>query len=304
MNISNIFLLYQRLALSVTPNPHFPRDGKMPSTPSNFDLHVHTEFSPDSTTPLEAYALRANQLSIHVGFLDHFELAFLDRHDYLNPNQFPRLLEEYDRVHSRYPSTSIGLEVDYYTDLAPQLAEFCDDYKNDFDYFIGVVHTVNRLALTILEEMDELVKKIGLREILERYFDEVESAIRSQLFTGIAHIDGVMRFLPRYSGSSEVTSLWKQKTKELGLLCQEQDVLIEVNLRGLKHPWGRMHPDPQLIDELIQSGAQFFVGSDSHSLKDFENTAPQLRQMNSFLVDQNALRLPESLKISTLHNEK
>jgi HisJ family histidinol phosphate phosphatase len=276
----------------------------MASTPSCYDLHLHTEFSPDSSTRLEVYAQRADQLSIHVGFLDHFELAFLDRPDYLNQNQFPRLLEEYDRVHSHYPFTSIGLEVDYYTDLAPQLAEFCDDYKNDFDYFIGVVHTVNLLALTIREEMDELVKKIGLREILERYFNEVESAIQSQLFAGIAHIDGVMRFFPLYSGSSEVTSLWKQRTKELGLLCRNQDVLIEVNLRGLNHPWGRIHPDPQIIDELILSGAQFFVGSDSHSLKDFENTAPQLCQMNSYLVAKKALRLPESLKVFPLNTEK
>ncbi|MDO8125109.1 MAG: histidinol-phosphatase HisJ family protein [Candidatus Hermodarchaeota archaeon] len=283
---------------------HFFRDHRMTNTPSSYDLHLHTEFSPDSSTPLEAYARCANQLAIHIGFLDHFELAFLDRIDYLNPNRFPRLLEEYDRVHSQYPYTSLGLEVDYYTDLAPQLAEFCDDYKKDFDYFIGVVHTIDRLALTIVEEMEELVKTIGLREILERYFDEVESAIRSQLFSGIAHIDGVMRFLPLFPGSPEVNSLWKQRTKELGLLCQEQGVLIEVNLRGLNHPWGRMHPDPQIIDELILSGAKFFVGSDSHSLKDFENTAPQLCQLNAYLAEKQALRLPESIQSSILQSEK
>ena len=276
----------------------------MTKTPSNYDLHLHTEFSPDSSTPLEAYAQRANQLAIHVGFLDHFELAFLDRKDYLNPNDFSRLLEEYDRVHSQYPNTSLGLEVDYYTDLASQLAEFCDDYRKDFDYFIGVVHTVNRLALTIVEEMEELVKTIGLRETLERYFDEVDSAIRSKLFSGIAHIDGVMRFLPLFPGSSKVTSLWKQRTKELGLLCKEQGVLIEVNLRGLNHPWCRMHPDPQLIDELILAGAKFFVGSDSHSLKDFENTAPKLCQLNAYLAEKHAFRLPDSIQRSVLHGEE
>ncbi len=276
----------------------------MKRKPSNYDLHLHTEFSPDSSTPLEAYAQRANQLGIHVGFLDHFELAFLDRKDYLNPNHFPHLLEVYDRVHSQYPYTSLGLEVDYYSDLASQLAEFCDDYKSDFDYFIGVVHTVNRLALTIVEEMEELVKTIGLREILERYFDEVESAIRSQLFSGIAHIDGVMRFVPLFPGSSKVTSIWTQQTTDLGLLCQELGVLVEVNLRGLNHPWGRMHPDPQIIDELILSGAKFFVGSDSHSLKDFEKTAPQLCQLNAYLAEKRALRLPESIQSSLLHAEK
>lgn len=276
----------------------------MTRKPSSYDLHLHTEFSPDSSTPLEAYAQLANQLDIHVGFLDHFELAFLDRKDYLNPHHFPRLLEVYDRVHSQYPYTSLGLEVDYYADLAPQLAEFCDDYKGDFDYFIGVVHTVNRLALTIAEEMEELVNTIGLREILERYFNEVESAIRSQLFSGIAHIDGVMRFVPLFPGSSKVIPIWKQQTKDLGLLCTELGVLIEVNLRGLNHPWGRMHPDPQIIDELILSGAKFFVGSDSHSLKDFEKTAPQLCQLNAYLAEKQALRLPESIQSSLLHAEK
>jgi histidinol-phosphatase (PHP family) len=270
----------------------------------SYDMHVHTEFSPDSTTPLEDYAQLAEQLSIHVGFLDHFELAFLDRTDYLTLNKLPQLLEEYDRIHSNYPHTSIGLEVDFYSDLAPQVAEFCDDYKTDFDYFIGVVHTVDRLAVTTPEELDRLVKKIGIREIIERYFDEVEAAIKSELFTGFAHIDGVMRFFPQYPGSTDLTAFWKHRTKELGLLCQQLGITIEVNLRGLIHPWGRLHPDSQIIDELIQAGAKFYVGSDSHCLKDFEEAAPQVHQMHAFLTNQQALQLPESLRSPVLYDKE
>ena len=113
-----------------------------------------------------------------------------------------------------------------------------------------------------------------------------------------------MRFLPLFPESPEVTSIWKQRTKEMGLLCQKLGILIEVNLRGLNHPWGRMHPDPQIIDELILAGAKFFVGSDSHSLKDFENTAPQLCQLNAYLLEKQALRLPDSIQSSVQHGKE
>ncbi len=266
----------------------------MSPQPVAYDLHLHTEFSPDSTTPMDVYAEAANQYALHIGFLDHFELAFLDRTDYLNYDRFPQLLEAFDCVHTNYPQTSIGLEVDFYSDLKSKVAEFCDDYRSDLDYFIGVVHTVDRYAVTVLEEMENLVAQLGLREVLESYFNEVEEAIQSRLFSGIAHIDSVMRFVPLFPGSTQLTSFWYTRTKELCVLCQKLDVLIEVNLRGLNHPWKQIHPTTSLINELIPGGAKFYVGSDSHSLSEFQTAIPTLMQMHAFLVEHDSLRLPES----------
>jgi histidinol-phosphatase (PHP family) len=268
----------------------------MSQQPVAYDLHLHTEFSPDSTTPLDVYAKAADKLSLHIGFLDHFELAFLDRVDYLTYDRFPQLLEAFDCVHTEYPRTSIGLEVDYYSDLAPEVAEFCDDYRSDFNYFIGVVHTVDRYAVTVLEEMKALVTQIGLRKALETYFNEVEAAIQSRLFSGIAHIDGVMRFVPLFPGSTKLESLWYTRTKELCILCQKLDILIEVNLRGLNHPWGQIHPTFSLINELIKERAKFYVGSDSHSLNDFQKAVPLLNKMHAFLTDHDSLGLPRALE--------
>lgn len=260
-----------------------------------YDLHLHTEFSPDSTTSLKTYAQVADKLNIYIGFLDHLELAFLNRSRYLNYERIPRLLEVFDQVHTAYPHTSIGLEVDYYSDLAAPVAEFCDDHRSDFDYLIGVVHTVDRFAVTRPDEMGELVNRFGLREVLKRYFHEVEAAIESRLFQGIAHIDGVMRFFPQYPGSSKLEPFWKQRTLELGLQCKKQDLLLEVNLRGLTHPWNKMHPSRPIINELLKAGTKFYLGSDSHSLDDFQKTVPQLRQMTHYLAQRNALALPGAL---------
>jgi len=262
---------------------------------SIYDFHLHTQFSPDSSTPLEVYAQLADQLSIHIGFLDHFELAFLDRQGYLNYDRLPCLLESFDNTKRQFPSISLGLEVDFYSDHSSFVAEFCDDFRNDFDYFIGTVHTVAGLAVTTKEELDILVARIGLPTILRRYFDEVEGAIRSGLFDGIAHIDGVMRFVPLYNVGQKLMTFWEERTLELGHLCHANKVPIEINLRGLTPPWGETHPSRPLVTQLVQAGAHFFIGSDSHSIKDFEEAIPQLKEQHAYLRDCNALELPISL---------
>jgi len=268
----------------------------MSAKPSIFDLHLHTEFSPDSTISLEAYAQLAEKLEIHAGFLDHFELAFVNRPRYLNYENLPRLLDAFDQTKANYPNVSLGLEVDYYSDNASGVAEFCDDIRNDFNYLMGTVHVIDGLAVTTLEELRVLVSRIGLPQIIERYFYEVEGAIKSKLFDGIVHIDGVMRFIPLYPTDPTLNEVWQRRTLELGKLCQRTGILIEVNLRGLNHPWGKMHPSQPLIEELVQAGAQFYVGSDSHSLSDFEEAAPRLRQVHRFLRERGGFGLPASLR--------
>ena len=264
----------------------------MSTEPTIYDLHIHTEFSPDSSETLENYALAADKLSIYIGFLDHFELAFLDRPGYLNYDKLPQLLEAFDQVHRDYPYTSLGLEVDFYSNQSASVAEFCDDFRHDFDYFIGTVHTIDELAVTTKEELDVLISRIGLQKIVERYYDEVEEAIQSKLFDGIAHIDAVMRFIPLYSDSEKLQLYSQKRTLELGKLCHEVGLIIEVNLRGLNHPWGQIHPSLALIENLVKTGAQFYVGSDSHSLQEFHDAVSHLRQLHGFLREHQALSLP------------
>ena len=258
-------------------------------------MHIHTEFSPDSSTSLEAYAQAAEEQSVHIGFLDHLELAFLNRQDYLNFHSLPQLLEAFDQVHAQYPHTSLGLEVDFYSDHFSVVAEFCDDYRKDFHYLIGTVHTVDRLAISIKDEMDVLVNRLGLSTVVQRYFEEVEAAIKSGLFDGIAHIDGVMRFVPLYSSNEDLIGFWKKRTLELCRLCLETGIVPEINLRGLDHPWGRMHPPQFLIEKLVQSGVQFYVGSDSHNLESFLDSIPRVQQLHNFLRKCGGLRLPVSI---------
>jgi HisJ family histidinol phosphate phosphatase len=260
-----------------------------------YDLHVHTRYSSDSTAELEAYASAGEQHCCHVGFLDHFELAFTGRPGYLREDRLPSLLEEFDRVHAVYPKTSLSLEVDYYTELATEVAEFCDHYHKDFDYLIGSIHTIDQLAVTVPAEFSALVKRFGLLGTVKRYFDEVEAAIRANLFDGIAHIDGVMRYVTVYPNICQAETFWQVRTRELGHLCRQQGLLVEVNLGGLRQPWGRTHPSSETIDELIAAGTHFYPSSDSHSVATFIEAIPLCRKMTDYLFAKDALRLPGKL---------
>jgi histidinol-phosphatase (PHP family) len=268
----------------------------MPSLSRVYDLHVHTHFSPDSVEALESFAEAGQQYSVHVGYLDHFELAFQDREDYLSEDRFPQLLEEFDLVHSRYPNTSLSLEVDYYSDLSSEVAEFCDNYRQDFGYLIGTVHNVDRLAVTNPQDMSLLVQKYGLIDVMHRYFDEVETAIRSNLFDGIAHIDAVMRYAPDYPKFiRQAEEYWRNRTLELGKLCSECGLPVEINLNGLNYPWRRTHPDKEIIDSLAEFGTSFFVGSDSHRIDSFVKAVPLIRQMTKHLHERGRLWLPRNI---------
>ncbi len=143
--------------------------------------------------------------------------------------------------------------------------------------------------------MDVLVKRIGLLEIIQRYFNEIDGAIQSRLFDGIAHIDGVMRFVPLYDFNQKIRDLWLNRTYALGELCQKLGILIEINLRGLNHPWGQMHPSEFIIARLITLGAKFYVGSDSHTLMDLKAAAPRLKQLQVYLLAQDSLGRPDFL---------
>ena len=104
-----------------------------------------------------------------------------------------------------------------------------------------------------------------------------------------------MRFVPLYSRDEDLIELWQNRTLELCRLSQKTGIVTEINLRGLDHPWGRMHPPQFLIEKLVQSEVQFYVGSDSHNLQSFLDSIPRVQQLHNFLRKCGRLRLPVTL---------
>ena len=65
---------------------------------------------------------------------------------------------------------------------------------------------------------------------------------------------------------------------ELGRLCIKNKIQIEYNLSGTKFPIGRTFPSKGVVINLLNEGATFFVGSDSHSVEYFTKQIPKVKK--------------------------
>jgi len=74
-----------------------------------------------------------------------------------------------------------------------------------------------------------------------------------------------------------------ERVIELGKLCIKNKIKIEYNLSGSKFSINRPFPSKTVITQLVKDGANFFVGSDSHSLKYFEKQIPKLKEAYNYL---------------------
>jgi len=252
------------------------------------DLHLHTHYSTDvpfGCASFRDYCQLGEQYAIHVGFLDHFEIPeFLHNPEYtfFGEDTMMKYLEEFDVVHSEFPNSSLGLEVDYYPEFETELSEFIETYRADFARFITSIHVIDGKAITVREECKQVLEKYRFVELRAMYFRNLEAAIESGLFDGLAHIDVLYRFVnelfdpgPLQENDSEVLRLGKR--------CKDRGLKIELNISGLGHTVKRPYPALDIVETLHKYGATFFVGSDSHLPRHFSKRIKMIRRMNRFL---------------------
>ncbi len=250
-------------------------------TPSfTHDYHVHTRYSPDvKEGSFRDYCVIAEKEGIHIGFLDHFKIWKLNDPTYpLSREKIPQYLEEFDNVKSEFADTSLGLEVDYYPEKLGALEEFLEDHRGEFDRFIGAVHIVFDEVASTLEGLKTLTMNYPLEKICEEYLRMVEKAVESRLFDGIAHLDGIYRWIRRTNLSPVVD---EGELLELGRLCKRRGVMVELNIRSDSFPLKR------ILRRLLDENTVFFVGSDSHSPEEFSRALYRIKEANKLLQNHD-----------------
>lgn len=258
------------------------------------DLHVHSNWSEDikEVGPnASEYLEIAQKYKIHVGFLEHFELLHeKDKDRKLNVNTIDAYLEEIDELKNNYDNITTGLEVDYYKEFEGRIAEFIDDYKNSFDFLAGSMHEVELYyPVTQPIKLKEQIKKMGsFDKVVNTYFEKVEQMISSGLFSAIVHPDVIYRFCSKEYVEQHQSEIDKRVIKVLKP-CIDKRIMIEVNVSGLFFKIGRIFPSETVINNLLAEGATFFVGSDSHFIKDFKVRITEVRKAHYLIAKANRL---------------
>lgn len=276
------------------------------------DNHVHTSFSTDSDTPMEAMVQRGIELGLSsVCFTDHIDYDFPDTG---NGVEFLFEMEPYFEMLSflqgKYPQFEIrrGVELG----LKPDLAQRCNALiqAHPFDFVIGSTHLVDNADPYYPSFWEQFSEKDGIR----RYYEITMENIRTDTkFDVYGHIDYIIRYTPT-----------QQKNKEQGIIDEaymdrcfrdSSDMIdeilrlllakgkgIEVNTAGIKYGLGHTNPQEKVLKRYRELGGEIItVGSDAHETKHlayaFEEIPELLRKCGFRYYTEFRKRKPEMIPL-------
>jgi len=255
------------------------------------DYHIHTSpWSADikeNGPTFEHYIQLAEEERINICFLEHFELLYIKKDKFypFSNGRIDDYLEKIDTFKETYDFILAGLEVDYYSDMEMELLEFMDDYNKEVDFIAGTIHEwYFGYPITNRERIIDLMEKIPLKRIIDEFFKVSKSMINSKIFKNVCHIDTIFRYINQDDIiPTDECNCSEERVIELGQLCIKNKINIEYNLSGYKFSINRPFPSKAVITHLVKEGANFFVGSDSHSLDYFEKQIPKVKEAYNYL---------------------
>lgn len=230
------------------------------------DVHIHTCFSSDSTTPIEAQLDRAIKRGMqHICITDHQDYDYPPWHStYLlsETGDIEGYLDKLQKTKERYADRiemCIGIEFG----LQPHLAERHNkEYlKYPFDMVIGSTHCFNGRDT----EDQTLYQGRPKDEAIHEYFQtELKNITVTDGFDTIGHLDFVLRDVP---GKNEGFSYQKHSEILDAILktAIEKGKAIELNTKSLVMGMGDSSPGADVFKRYRELGGErVTLGSDAH----------------------------------------
>ena len=228
------------------------------------DAHLHTNLSPDSNVPIDAYAAQAVERRIA-------ELAITDHVDFepgapaFNFVPFEvrerTVREAAERWAPRGIAIRFGTEITYDSRFENAIRDHLR--RHAYDYVIGSVH-VYAGSPYHRDRVAAWVAGRSLAEVVAPYFDEVERAIRSGLFDTLGHLDFVKRYLVPYVTPADLEAA-PELYERLLVALVETGTALEVNTSGLRQAARETYPSAATVARYkVLGGTRISAGSDAH----------------------------------------
>lgn len=228
-----------------------------------FDYHVHTTFSVDCTTPMEASCQAAIDHGVtEIAFTDHVDHQPRDMgYGFYRPDDY---FAEIERMRERFKgriAILAGAEVDYHDDTRDVVEAFMTDWGYRYDFVIGSVHYGN-LGEIIFPEYFE---GKSLDVVFDDYFSQVERAVQSGWFDTIGHLDIPKRYMPKTHRTYDPAT-YRDRLTALFEQFIRHDVAFEINTSGIRQRPKTSMPGPAIVRWYAEAGGtRITTGTDSHA---------------------------------------
>ena len=228
------------------------------------DAHLHTDLSPDSDVPIDAFAVVAAERGIaEIAITDHVDFEpSAPAYDFTTFEQRERIVREAaERWADRGVAIRFGVEITWDSGWEADIRDHLATHA--YDFTIGSAH-IYRESPYASSNVASWVAGRSLREIVAPYFDEVEAAARSGLFDALGHIDFVKRFLFPHVTPADLADAPELYERILDALV-ESGTALEINTSGLRHSPNESYPSPAIVSRFRELGGRAVtVGSDAH----------------------------------------
>jgi histidinol-phosphatase (PHP family) len=228
------------------------------------DAHVHTDLSPDSDVPIDAYAEAAVARGIaEIAITDHVDFVpGTPAYEYTPFEQRERVVREAaDRWSERGVAIRFGVEITWDSRHAADIRAHLATHA--YDFVIGSVH-IYRDSPYAVDNISGWMTGRSLSEIVAPYFDEVAAAARSGLFDALGHIDFVKRWLTPHIPPADLAAAPELYEPILAALV-ESGTALEINTSGLRQAPNETYPAPPIVARFQELGGRgVTVGSDAH----------------------------------------
>lgn len=228
------------------------------------DAHLHTDQSPDSPVPVDAYAAEAAARGIaEIAITDHVDFDARDpafRYAAFGERE-RRVRDAADRWATRGVAIRFGVELTYQRWFEDDAREHLRRHR--YDYVIGSVHEWPDSPY-IRERVASFVRGRPIEEIVQPYLEQVVAAARSGLFDTIGHLDVVKRYLNPFVTPAQLAERPGLYDEALRAIV-ESGAALEVNSSGLRHTVGEPYPREATVARFRELGGERVVaGSDAH----------------------------------------
>jgi histidinol-phosphatase (PHP family) len=233
------------------------------------DTHLHTDLSPDSDVPVDAYGALAVARGIaELAITDHVDFERgAPAYDYATFEQRERTVREAaDRWAPHGVTIRFGVELTYDRSWEGEIRDHLARHR--YDFTIGSVH--DRVDSPYgARRVAAWVGGRSLAEIVGPSFDEVIGAARSGLFDSIGHIDVVKRYLWPHVTPDQLAAAPELYEPVLRALV-DSGTALEINTSGLRHPVQETYPSSAVVARFHElGGRRVTIGTDAHRAHQF-----------------------------------
>jgi histidinol-phosphatase (PHP family) len=252
-----------------------------------FNLHTHSAYCDGAGEP-EEYVRAAIGKGFHtLGFSSHAPVPFANNFAIKDEVQLTRYCHEIRDLQKTYRdriSLCLALEIDYIEGISRDFSDFTSACH--LDYTIGSVHLVrngNDERLWFIDGAREETYRDGLQSIfgsdvrkaVTAFYHQQICMLETQKPDIIGHFDKIkMHNKGRYF--SEEEAWYRDLVMELIEMIKKQDVIVEVNTRGIyKKRSDDLYPGQWILKILKEKQIPITLSADAHKPEELDGYYPE-----------------------------